>query len=1148
MLIVRNKISLILTVLLISLAACQQAGERTAGGTLFTLLPAAATGIDFANNLEYDRDFNVYRYRNFYNGGGVGLGDFNKDGLLDIYLTANMAPNRLYLNRSNWRFEDVTEVAGVGGQRDWSTGVAVADINGDGWLDLYVCNSGDIKGDDKENELFINNGDGTFTERAQEYGLADRGYSTHAVFFDYDQDGDLDCYLLNNSYQAIGSFNLRKNMRPQRDAVGGDKLFRQDQQADGSITFTDVSEAAGIYGSVIGFGLGVTVGDVNRDGWQDIYVSNDFFERDYLYLNNGPGSDGTVTFSEVLEERIRSISAASMGADMADVNNDGLPEIFVTDMLPGDNRRLKTKTTFEDWDKYQYNLENGYYHQFTRNMLHLNNGPGPDGRTYFSEIGRLAGVEATDWSWGALIADYNNDGYKDIFVANGIYQDLTDQDYIQFISHEENMRAMIVGDTVNYRALIDSIPIERVPNYAFVNLGAAGKGMRFENRAAAWGLDQPSHSNGSAYGDLDNDGDLDLVVNNVNMPAFVYRNNLSQAVDSLHYLQFELHGEGRNTAAIGATITLQAGDRQFFMEHMPMRGFQSSMDYRPLIGLGGIDTVDAVVVRWPNKTVTVLNDVPADQLLKLRQADGGVLPATDEQSLPLAGSGSGPSLLRPAGKQVSIDFVHRENRFVDFDRDRLIPHMLSTEGARMARADVNGDGRDDLFIGGAMDQPGALFLQEPGGRFRRSNEALLQADQLSEDTGAAFFDADGDGDQDLYVCSGGHEFPVGAAALHDRLYLNDGRGRFRKSEQVLPTMRAESTSCVAPADFDGDGDIDLFVGVRVQPFYYGVPANGYLLQNDGKGQFSNVSETAAPALKNLGLVTDACWADWDGDGDADLIVVGEWMAIRLFRNDDGRLTDASEAAGLARTEGWWNHIEAGDLDGDGDLDFVLGNHGLNSRFRADADHPIELFVNDFDQNGSADQVIGQYEGDKCYPIVLKHDLVEQMPVLKKKYLRYANYADQTVQDIFPAELLEKSYHQQARILASSALINNGDSTFELKPLPLEAQFSPVYAVLIRDFDADGMPDVLLGGNLDGVKPEFGRYDASYGLLLKGTGGGNFEVLRSKDSGLSLNGQVRDLVVMDVSGNWYIFVSKSGAALEVFQIGSSTGNADALGSR
>jgi hypothetical protein len=612
-----NKIHILLITSLLSLAACQQAApdEIPVVKSLFTSIPEGYSGLDFNNQLEYDADFNIYTYRNFYNGGGVALGDINNDSLIDLYFSANMKGNRLYLNRGDFRFEDVTEQAGVAGTRAWSTGVTMADVNGDGLLDIYVCNSGDIAGDNKQNELFINQGDGTFSEQAEAYGLADRGYSTHAAFFDYDKDGDLDCYLLNNSYRAIGSFKLRRNQRPVRDSIGGDKLFRNDGD-----TFTDVSEAAGIYGSVIGFGLGVTVGDVNRDGWQDIYVSNDFFERDYLYLNNTDG-----TFDEVLEAQFRSISAASMGADMADINNDGHPEIFVTDMLPEPDARIKQVTTFEPWDKYQTNLRFDYYHQFNRNMLHLNNADGT-----FSEIGRLAGVEATDWSWGALICDLDNDGLKDIFVANGIYQDLTDQDYINFISNRETAKKIITREGVDFKTLIDSIPIRPVPNYAFHNNGD----LSFTNRAEAWGLAEPSHSNGSAYGDLDNDGDLDLVVNNVNRTAFLYRNESQQFFPENRWLQLELKGEGKNAYALGARISAYYQDQVFYQEHMPIKGFQSSMDYRPHLGLGTIEKLDSLRVEWPDGKATVLTEVPTNQRLRLQQAeaDGVARPYSSPKS------------------------------------------------------------------------------------------------------------------------------------------------------------------------------------------------------------------------------------------------------------------------------------------------------------------------------------------------------------------------------------------------------------------------------------------------------------------------------------------------------------------------------------
>jgi hypothetical protein len=892
--------------------------------------------------------------------------------------------------------------------------------------------------------------------------------------------------------------------------MGGDKLMRNDGGH-----FTNVSEEAGIFGSVIGFGLGVTVGDVNKDGWMDIFVSNDFFERDYLYINNQNG-----TFRETLPQQMKSISGASMGADLADINNDGWSDLFVTEMLPGDNDRLKTVTTFEDWNRYQYSVQNDYHHQFTRNMLQINTG-----NNSFQEIGRLAGVEATDWSWGALMFDMDNDGLKDIFVANGIYQDLTNQDFLQFASNEEFVKSVLARNSVNYKKLTEIIPSTPISNYAFKNSGD----LEFQNKASEWGLGTPGFSNGAAYGDLDNDGDLDLVVNNVNMPVFLYRNQADKLMPNHHFIKLNLRGTGKNTFAIGAKITAEAAGKKFYLEQMPMRGFESTVDHRPNIGLGNITQLDRLTVTWPDGTVTVLDSVKTNQTISLRQDEGIFLPAKSKAETVMV-----KPIFKDISEAKSLEFVHRENLFVDFDRDHLIYHMLSTEGPRMAKGDVNGDGLDDIFIGGAKDQSGSLFVQTPGGSFIRTSEKVFANDKISEDTGSIFFDADNDRDLDLYVCSGGNEFSPSSTALIDRLYFNDGRGNFIRSPQVLPVASAfESTSTVKSSDYDGDGDQDLFVGVRLRPFMYGMPMKGYLLNNDGKGNFRDVTRQTASGLENIGMITDAVWGDIDNDNDADLIVIGEYMPVKVFLNTGGKLADASDGAGLSNTNGWWNRIEAADLDQDGDLDFVIGNHGLNSRFKASVDKPVSMFVNDFDKNGAIEHMICAYNQETSYPTVLRHELVNQIPALKKKYLKYETFKNETITDIFTEEQLKDALELSVFELRSCVAINDGHGKFALRALPLEAQFSAIFGIEVADFDGDGILDLLTGGNLFNVKPEAGRYDASYGLLLRGDGKGNFKSIPPQESGIHIEGEVRDILTVKTKKGTVVILSRNNDSVKIY---------------
>jgi hypothetical protein len=1099
-----SKIYLVTCIFLLFEFACNSPKKEPVSESLFQLLPASETGIDFINKVTDTKEMNIFNYHNFYNGGGVAIGDINNDGKPDIFFTSNQGENKLYINKGNWKFENVTSRAGLKSAHHWHTGVTMADVNGDGWLDIYVCNAGIIPGDNKANELYINQKDGTFKEQAHEYGLDDKGTSTQAIFFDYDHDGDLDCFVLNNSPRSIGSFGYNKNIRNVRDPVNGDRLYRND-----SGKFTDVSASAGIYGSEIAFGLGVTVSDVNNDGWDDIYVSNDFFEKDYLYINQHDG-----TFKEIINNAIGHISNGSMGCDMADINNDGYQDIFTAEMLPESDYRLKTTMKFDEYDVGAAKNAIDLHHQFTSNSLQLNNHD-----ETFSEIAQLSGVDATGWSWSVLDFDFNNDGWKDIFVCNGISKDLTSQDFLAYFNSPELMKEVAEGG-FSFNDLLKKMPSVPIPDYAFVNQ----KNLFFKNESAALGFATPSFSNGAAYGDLDGDGDLDLVINNVNMDAFVYRNMTSEKLHH-HYLKIKLNGISPNTFGFGAKVNIFSKGKQQLLEQMPTRGFQSSVEPVLNFGLDTVVAVDSILVQWPNEKMQVLKNIKADITLTVNEKD-----AVEKIKLPLEITNALYRNITNEG--ITGNIRHRENDFVDFDVERLLPKMLSTEGPKLATGDINEDGLQDFYMGSATGDTAKIFIQNKDGHFVQKFQSAFIKDKYFENIGAEFFDSDNDGDLDLIVASGGNQARQGSPYLQPRLYINDGMGNFTRSLNDILTVSINA-SCVRANDFNGDGKEDVFIGARNVPGSYGLIPSSVLLQNKGGGEFTDVTKSVAPDLEKLGMVTDAQWADIDGDGIKELIVVGDWMPVTILKYTNGKLHVIGQ---VSNSSGWWNCLTVADINNDGKPDLIAGNFGLNSNIKADEQHPAKLYVDDFDNNGQTECIPVYYKTDgKAYPYYLKGELESQLPFIKKKFLKFDDYAGKSIDQIFSPEQLKHASVLTVTQTQTCVFINDGKGHFTMQPLPAMAQISPVFGILVQDLNGDGIKDLFLVGNFFGLRPQTGRFDASYGTTLLGDAQHQFKYVSPSESGLFIKGEARDVVnIRNADGSNNIIVAINNANLYLFK--------------
>lgn len=1094
-----------LALCVVAMSVAQVAMARQSG-PLFQSIAPGSSGVAFTNTLKESPTSNVLTYEYFYNGGGIAVGDINNDGLDDVYMVGNMVENKLYLNLGDMKFSDITRSAGVAVASGWKTGANMVDVNGDGWLDIYVCLSGKTPPDTRRNKLFINNGDLTFTERAAEYGLDDPSHSTHAAFFDFDNDGDLDMYLLNHNVVVIREFEFAK-AKETRDPYAGDKLYRND-----SGRFVDVSVAAGIKGNPLGFGLGVNIADVNQDGWQDIYVSNDYVEPDYLYINNGDG-----TFTDELTNYMQHISHFSMGCDISDINNDGWPDIYTLDMLPEDNKRQKLLYGPENYEHFALMVINGFYFQNMRNMLHLNNTDGT-----YSEIGQFAGISNTDWSWSPLFADFDNDGWKDLFVSNGYYRDYTNRDFLKYKGDYffEKARQREPADTFHLVSTMTSTPIH---NYAFKNNGD----LTFKDVSAAWGFADPGFSSGAVYSDLDNDGDIDLLVNNQNAPASLYKNMTRERAQASNYLDILLQGGGKNSRGLGAKVYVYAGGQVQYFEQMPTRGFQSTVTPRLHVGLGSLAAVDSIKVRWLSGTEQRLGRTAANQVLTI--AEAGTKTLTQVKSNLFSG------VTTFSRVECPVNYSHLEYGFNDFKRQPLLMTMLTNCGPVMAMGDVNGDGREDVFVGGAQENPGMLYIQLASGEFLPGAFPVTEQDLQYTDADAKFFDADSDGDLDLYIVSGGYnDYSDKDKATQDRLYLNDGTGRFTRADNNLPEMLV-SKSTVAAADFDKDGDLDLVLGGRVIPGRYPETPRSFLLENQGNGVYKDVTDIRARELATIGMVTDAAWLDLNADGWADLVVVGEFMPVEVFINKQGKSLERSTRQFFdTELPGLWNKLVVGDFDNDGDNDLVVGNFGLNTQLHASEREPITLVYKDFDNNGSVDPILNYYIEGESYPFASRDELLDQIYSMRSKYTDYSSYSNARLSTIFTKAELKDAKQLKVTELRSMYFENKGGK-FAARPLPDQAQFAPVHAVTTIDYNKDGNLDLVVAGNQSSIRIRMGVIDANFGQLYEGDGKGNFSYVSQAKSGFRLTGDTKSLGVINIGGVEYVLVGVNNVGVEAYKL-------------